>query len=236
MLTNFTLRPEFNVPLGAPVGDPAQVPGGLAWVRMYQNGMTIVNPDANATTSTSLGLDPYRNVSTNRILAGDISIPPISGIVLVKVAPADLDARRKADLSLLQQGLEKYYAKYGTYKIAGAGANGNGNGWVAFEGTAGVTYLKSITRALFEEGFLATSTIKDPDPAQARFGGYMLYLCQTATSSNYSLSATLNSPSAEEISYAQTGCNATGANGAYSTYGKNYILTGANGAPNIASY
>ncbi len=236
VLTDFTLRPEFNAPLGAPVGAPAQVPGP-AWVRMYQNGMAIVNPDANVATSVSLGSDPYRNISTNRILAGDISIPPISGVVLVKVAPTDLDARRKADLSLLQQGLEKYYATYGTYKIAGAGSNGNGNGWVAFEGTAGgVTYPKSITRALFEEGLLATSTIKDPDPAQGRFGGYMLYLCQTATSSNYSLSATLNSPSAEEISYAQMGCNATGANGTYPRYGKNYMLTGVNGAPNIAPY
>lgn len=123
------------------------------------------------------------------------------------------DATRVSDLHLIQLALERYYDRYGTFKVAGTGSSGCGCGWLGYEG--GV-YVKAVTRGLFDEGFLSTPLIDDP----LKKPGYMIYLCENAQV--YALSATKEKPSAEDIAYIQTTCNGVGINGTYTVYGKNY--------------
>lgn len=48
----------------------------------------------------------------------------------------------------------------------------------------------------------------------------MIYVC----GDHYSISATLDDPSASDITHAQTNCNATGSNGTFNVYKKNYSV------------
>lgn len=126
------------------------------------------------------------------------------------------DAKRKASLDQLRIGLQLYHNKYNTFQVAGSGSGGGGQGWLGYEGGG---YTKSVVRGLYEEGFLNTSNIEDPIQSP----GYMIYLCNGGDS--YALSATLENPSAQEISDIQTTCNGVGSNGTYTRYGKNYAIT-----------
>jgi type II secretory pathway pseudopilin PulG len=133
-------------------------------------------------------------------------------------ATATADQTTKANLAAIQAALEAYHSVHGTYAIPGAGNNGNGAGFVTVEGS---TYREAISRALYNEGFLSTLMVDDSTHKY----GYMLYLC--ADGYKYALSATLQSPSAADISKIQSSCNGTGINGTYTRYGKNYALTGS---------
>ena len=126
------------------------------------------------------------------------------------------DAKRVLDLRTLQTALELYYDRYGTYLVAGAGWRGGGQGWVGYEG--GSDYVKSLSRALQEEGFLSAPRVDDP----VQNPGYMIYLCES--NKVYALSATKENPTAGDIAFIQITCNGTGANGTYTRYGKNYAV------------
>jgi len=82
-------------------------------------------------------------------------------------------------------------------------------------------YERAVTRGLFEEGFLERPLIDDPQQNP----GYMIYICEGGTV--YSISATLENPTAEDTADAQKVCNGTGSNGVVSRYGKNYAVTNA---------
>tara|TARA_B100000745_G_scaffold70940_1_gene42434 strand:- start:5928 stop:6431 length:504 start_codon:yes stop_codon:yes gene_type:complete len=125
------------------------------------------------------------------------------------------DAKRKSDLRSAQTALELYYSDYGTYQVANAGYNNGGNGWFARDTGS---YGLSVSQALYNGGYISTGRVEDPiqDP------GYMIYLCDGGQ--RYSLSATLENPSAEDIAYIQTTCNGIGGNGTYTRYGKNYAV------------
>lgn len=126
------------------------------------------------------------------------------------------DARRMQDLHNIQIAMEMYHNKYGTYKVANSGWQGGGRGWLGYEN--GGSYTRAVTRALEEEGFLADPLVDDPiqDP------GYMIYLCEG--NQVYSLSATKENPSEEDIEHIKRTCNGVGGNGTHTRYGKNYAV------------
>ena len=143
----------------------------------------------------------------------------LSSIVLAslnKARSSARDARRISDLKQIQIALELYYDKYRTYVVSGGGWGGLGTGYLGFEN--GTTYLKAVTRVLNEEGFLSAPLVDDP----IQNAGYMMYVCEVGQV--YAISATLEDPSSSNISFIQTTCNGTGANGTYDRYGKNYAL------------
>lgn len=150
----------------------------------------------------------------------------LSSVVLASLNSARAkarDAKRMSDLHNIQLALEMYYDKYGTYQVAGTGWGSNvpgggcGCGWAGYEDTG--AYGKAVTRGLKEEGFLAAPLVDDPTQSP----GYMLYYCENAQV--YSISATKENPTPQDISYIQQNCNGTGGNGTYSIYGKNYSVT-----------
>lgn len=124
------------------------------------------------------------------------------------------DTRRKSELNQIRTALELYHNKYGTYAVSGSGWNGLSVGWFNYEG--GV-YVKSIARALHEEGLLPAGV---DDPVQNP--GYMMYVCNGGRS--YNLYATLNFPSTEDLAKAVAGT----CSGAYTTaapFLKNYTVS-----------
>lgn len=127
------------------------------------------------------------------------------------------DKKRVADLSALQIALKLYYSEYHTYDVSGAGYHNGGNGWISLEN--GTDYPTSITRALYNDGLLDQPNVEDP----IQNPGFMLYTCDGGNS--YSLSATLENPTPEDIAYIQTTCNGVGSNGTYTHYGKNYAVS-----------
>jgi len=127
------------------------------------------------------------------------------------------DAIRKSDLRAIKFALELYHAEYGTYQVANTGWRGGGNGWVSQ--ISPPNYSQSVTQELVDQGFLSRSS---EDPLQSP--GYMMYLC--AGGQSYSLSATLEKPTATDIAHVVTVCNGAGGNSIYTRYGKNYAVSG----------
>jgi len=125
-------------------------------------------------------------------------------------------SRRKSDLYEIRTALELYYSDNNTYKVTGGGWAGGGNGWLGYEN--GSSYPKAVTRILQEKGYLGAPLVDDP----IQNPGYMIYLCNGSQS--YSLSATLENPTAADKAFIQTTCNGTGGNGTYTVYGKNYAV------------
>jgi hypothetical protein len=126
------------------------------------------------------------------------------------------DAQRKADLGTLQAAIEAYAKANGSYQAKGGGSRGTGMGWINLPYPGAI----SVAKALHDGGYLAASSVDDPDPAKRP--GYMIYLCNEAK--QYSISATLEHPTAADVAHAQTTCNGTGPNGTYAVYGKNYSV------------
>ena len=140
----------------------------------------------------------------------------LAGVILASLSSARAkaqDAKTKAELHQIQTALELYYDQYGTYQVANSGYTNGGQGFVTYSGGGG--YTVSISDALAQAGFLGAIPMQNPS-------NYMMYLCPN---NQYSLSATLNYPSPQDIAHAQTTCNATGANGTYTFYGKNYSVS-----------
>ncbi|MEK7462670.1 MAG: type II secretion system protein [Patescibacteria group bacterium] len=143
-------------------------------------------------------------------------ISTIMSIVVALVGDAKAKARdtkRRADLNQIQVALELHRNEYGTFNVIGGGAGGTGIGYVSYEN--GNSYPAAVTRILYNEGYLAQPIIEDP----LQSPGYMINICNNGQA--YALSATLEFPTALDISGLQTSCNGSGAAGAYSLYGKN---------------
>jgi len=122
------------------------------------------------------------------------------------------DAKRKADLKEIQTALEQYYIKYGTYIVAGSGYSGCSCGWFGYED--GGIYSLSVSRGLYNEGFLVKPIVEDPRGGPS----YMIY---HNGSGGYSLYATLEKPtSADSNSVASSVAPSV-----QQTYGKNYAIT-----------
>jgi type II secretory pathway pseudopilin PulG len=154
----------------------------------------------------------------------------LGGIVLVVVsfvttlsilryldAASARDRQRKADVATLQSALEAYAKAHGSYFVKGS------SGW---DHDKGPSYVNdrydnswSVTDALYRAGYLSGPNIDDPDPSKRP--NYMMYVCGP---NRYSISATLERPTAADIAHIQTTCKGTGPNGTYSNYGKNYAV------------
>ena len=127
------------------------------------------------------------------------------------------DASRRAELKSIQTALEFYYDTNGTYKVTGSGYNGGGQGWFGFENSG--AYSTAVSRVLYNDGYLGAPLVDDIQQSP----GYMIYICNNGQ--EYAVTATLEEPTAEDISNIQTSCNGTGGNGTYSRYGKNFAVT-----------
>jgi type II secretory pathway pseudopilin PulG len=125
------------------------------------------------------------------------------------------DRRRKADLATLQSALEAYFKANGSYRVKGGGWQGTGAGYVDDHSPNS----PSIAEALYRAGYLSRPSIDDLDPSKRP--NYMIYVCDP---NQYSISATLERPTQSDVAHIQATCNGTGANGTYSTHGKNYAV------------
>jgi prepilin-type N-terminal cleavage/methylation domain-containing protein len=160
----------------------------------------------------------------------------LSSVVLASLASARVksrDARRVADLHMLQLAMELYYDKNQTYFIGGTGVNGNGYGlMVNYAPAASPAYPKAITQELYNQGFLSASYINDPlAPSPQSTIGYEMNLCDdsgtpaaaTATAKQYSIYATKEAPTASDLADFARGCNNAVVTG--SPYFKNYVAS-----------
>lgn len=139
----------------------------------------------------------------------------VASIVIVSLEEARAKARdtgRKAALNQIQVALELYRNEHGTFQVSGGGYLGGGQGWLSYEN--GSTYGTSVTRVLYNEGFLPVPLVEDPTTSP----GYMIYICNNGQS--YALYATLENPTTDETAEATGSCNGSAANG---SYGKNYV-------------
>ncbi len=75
-------RPEFNVQIGSPAGEPTRISGTKMWSRPYTNGIVLVNPSATTPHSTTLPPGTYRDLEGN-IMQGRITLSPTTGLVLL---------------------------------------------------------------------------------------------------------------------------------------------------------
>ncbi len=145
-------------------------------------------------------------------------ISTIMSIVTALVGDAKAkarDSKRRADLSQIQVALELYRNQHGTFNVSNGGTAGAGPEYLAFEN--GSSYPTAITRVLYNEGHLAQPIVEDP----LQSPGYMIAVCNNGQS--YALSATLEFPTTRDIAETQTSCGASGANGTYTTHGKNAV-------------
>ncbi len=141
----------------------------------------------------------------------------LSGIVIGSLSTSRAKARdafRKTSLSQVRTALELYYNEHGTYQVAGSGWTGCGCGWLGYED--GGAYVTAVTRVLYNEKMISRSLVEDPLISPS----FMMYVCNGGAS--YALAATLEYPSAADITKIQTTCNGPDM---YTTYGKNYALT-----------
>ncbi len=142
--------------------------------------------------------------------------------ILASVILASLDSARakaqdvkmKSELVSIQTALEMYYDQYGTFQVANAGWRNTGEGWLNYQDGDPSSYQIGVTPALTNAGFLGSMTL-DPLP----YPNYMIYLCNN--NQQYSLSATLNNPSAADIAHIQTTCQG---GSTYGVYHKNYAI------------
>ena len=125
------------------------------------------------------------------------------------------DRRRRADLATLQSALEAYFKANGTYRVKGTGWHALGAGYVDDR----YDNATSVAEALYRGGYLSMPSIDDPDPGKRP--NYMIFVCDP---NQYSISATLERPTASDAAHIQSTCNGTGSNGTYSTHGKNYAV------------
>lgn len=153
----------------------------------------------------------FMAIGSIAIVAGSffITLHFIDTYRLMKLSP---DQLRKADVDALQRALEAYKKAHHTYQVAGAGSGGMG--WVnySYDGAP------SLVKALHDGGYLPSANLND----SSQLGNYLIYLCDGGH--RYSISATLDHPSAAEISHALTTCNGTGPNGTFTVYKKNYSV------------
>lgn len=145
-------------------------------------------------------------------------IGTLASVIMVSVESARSKARdtaRKTALNQIQVALELYRNDHGTFQVVGGGHMGGGQGWLGYEN--GSTYATAVTRVLYNEGYLPVPIIDDP----TTIPGYMIYVCNNGQS--YALAATLENPTAADITAIQNSCNGTGGNGTYTNYGKNFV-------------
>ncbi|KKQ93533.1 MAG: General secretion pathway protein H [candidate division CPR2 bacterium GW2011_GWC1_39_9] len=134
----------------------------------------------------------------------------LAGFVYVRVGDSisrSRDAKRQAHLVQIKQAMERYFLKYGTYKVYDhttgeetgwiESGQGTGEGWFNAEG--GLYKDKAMSRQLYDEGFLNSAYIFDPkwEKQKIKDAGYMLYICNNDQS--LALYATLETPSQEHF-------------------------------------
>lgn len=144
----------------------------------------------------------------------------ISSVLLVAVNSTRIkarDAKRRADLKQVSSALELYYADFATYLVTGTGYNGTGTGWLSSE-SGSPPYTTSVIRGLKNAGILNSTSLDDPKGPNP---SYMIYVCGNPNGQKYSLYATLENPTAQEIAKVDTGCFGSTM---YSTFGKNYMV------------
>ena len=147
----------------------------------------------------------------------------LASVILVSLNSARgkaRDARRRADLRQISTAMELYYDKFDSYVVTGYGYNGLGIGWFAIDGAP-----NTVAKGLADQGFLSGGIIDDPDVSKRP--GYMIYPCNNGQS--YSISATLENPTAADIAHVPTVCNGSNnppgnTNGLDTNYGKNLAL------------
>jgi hypothetical protein len=76
--------PEPDAPLGEPLGEPQQQ--GTVWLRHYENGVVLVNPSSTNSGAVSLGAHRFADLQ-GRTFTGDVTVPPASGLVLLRSTP-----------------------------------------------------------------------------------------------------------------------------------------------------
>jgi hypothetical protein len=78
-------RPELHIAIGAPAGEPQAIAGTKAWKREYAHGLAVVNPSKTRSATLDLGMSPYTDLQ-GKTVRGTISIPPATGMVLLKAS------------------------------------------------------------------------------------------------------------------------------------------------------
>ena len=130
----------------------------------------------------------------------------LSSIVLMSISQARAHSRDKArisDLAQIQLALKLYSVQNGTYQVAGAGWKDRGAGFLTLQYDQW-SYHKSVSRALVEQGFLA-SLIFDPlvqDEGQAYLHGhhtYMIYPAVGGWTAGVCLFAELENPNSIQL-------------------------------------
>lgn len=170
----------------------------------------------------------YREISNRAFTLAEllvtISIITILGAItlsnLNSARSKSRDARRVSDLANVQVALEFYYNKHRTYIVSGGGSGGGGQGWLGYEDAS--SYPVAVTRVLYNEGLFSKPLLADPQGIN-----YMIYVCNGGQ--KYSLSATKEKPTAEDIAYIATTCNGSqnppgNTNSIDGNYGKNYAV------------
>lgn len=140
-----------------------------------------------------------------------------STVVISNARSKVRDEQRKADLVEIQAAMELYHQKFGSYRVEGGGYNGSGSGWLTRAGVG--AYGTSVVRRLQQEGYL-DNIRRFEDPLEGP--GYMLYTCNK--NQEYSISATLENPTGEDVANIKASCNGSGGNGTYTKYDKNYSV------------
>jgi hypothetical protein len=82
---------EFSAPLGTPSEAPPTAPTSSGiWMRHYSNGLVLVNPSTTTTLSINIGTGykhitgTYDRVTNNGMPEQTVSLPPRSGLVMIK--------------------------------------------------------------------------------------------------------------------------------------------------------
>lgn len=162
----------------------------------------------NACTAGSLGCSP-KNAPKSAATSGLKKAIPIA----VTSPIAARDAQVRQDIRILEDAFKRFAKKNGgTFLLKDAGSGGVGAVDVSYGG------LPTIVQGLHAAGVLKSEDLAN----LMKKPGYLFYLCDN--DKRYSISATLEEPSAADIANAQKTCNATGPNGTFSVYNKNYAV------------
>ena len=133
-----------------------------------------------------------------------------SGSLIIK----SRDSRRKADIQALRTAAQLYYSENGTYMFPGTGALGQGFGGNVNQGYGAIVSGTAvypglpITEFLTRQGYLQKSPMCDPTDGFPCYLNYLknYYFVTCANGNLFSISATLEAPSAADRAHVRTVC------------------------------